>query len=243
MAAVQTRLTLLALPHEILLQICEHSLPSLIAVGKILCQQDECHKPHRVRNSVLKSQFPTLYTCRLLSQITSSILYTIPAYQLHVASPSTRWQYPDRLFQDRILKLHGGNLRKVTLFIELYKDALCCWHHCPDPVNFSRSRCDPKHRVSQKGTIYMCTRNLKQIVCALVSGRKMKITRLELIWYISSQFEPGSALAVLAPLAGLRGWVTEISVQSEGWAREKIPFRMDIVVSKIVSDLVLKEQV
>ncbi|KUJ06363.1 uncharacterized protein LY89DRAFT_692497 [Mollisia scopiformis] len=230
--------TLLTLPQEILLQICEYSLPTTISVGKNICRHaGQMHRPHRIHKAPFTSQMPTLYTCRLLSQLTSSVLYTVPAYHLHVASPSIRWQSRDRHWQDVLLNSHGGELRKVMLFIELHRGILCCNEHCPEPGNFSRERCIPRHRITQGGAIYLCVNQLREMVTLLLNSRKMKIEELVVGWSMSpwiSGHHQNLARTVLEPLSVLRGWVTNVSLGLPGW--ESADWVYDIV-----SDLVLKE--
>lgn len=233
--------SLLTLPQEILLQICAYSLPKITAVAKVVCCcQHNHHMPHRIFKACFKEQFPTLYTCRLLSEITSSILYSVPAYQLHIASPCKKWQPWNQRWQKSLLTLHGGELRKVLLFVELDRGLLCCKVHCPWPEQFSRTVCTSRRRITQAGAIWLCQSQLQQTVAALVKHRKLKIEELVVCWEMSRIMgrmhgnEERIASTILTPLKELRGWVKNVSVEYAGWESNGW-------VTQIVKDIIFDE--
>lgn len=95
--------------------------------------------------------------------------------------------------------------------------------------------------MTQGAAIYLCTNQLKQIVQVLLKHRERNIDELAVAWDMSPWivgYQQKTARAVLAPLEGLRGWVTNVAFVFPGFEDRTKGWVFDLL-----TDLVLKEKV
>lgn len=95
--------------------------------------------------------------------------------------------------------------------------------------------------MTEGAAIYLCTNQLKQVVQALLRHRERKIDELAVAWDMSPwivAFQQKTARAVLAPLEGLRGWVTDVAFVFPGFEDRTKDWVFDLL-----TNLVLKEKV